>query len=434
MQDEETKNIESQKDARHAMEHGKVPKRKRKPSNDDPDFILPVSEQLSSVPIKKESSQIASQKKCHEDSSVKCADQGDMGKKKDISSGGHLVESADDLPLVYLKYAIKPCSVSIMKSDSLISQPEMSSHIGVPQLSEALDIVERRKIKLSETVVTKQMLRLAQGGGRSGIYDDNDDDEDPQEMVNECAQCGFKSTSLTDHLKHVSSHDPLYCILCDKYFDKEDEMDCHRQSAHSLISCANIIQVDDAVNASEHLVILFMTQENSPKKAKESAAIAWECSNFQHVAVKDLLSEEECLENPSVILATSSVGTSSTSEVSEVSNKEDTRVSEDESDSGMENKTVETVGSEMEDKCHGTSNKEQTTRVSEDESNTRMEKKIEETGGSEIEDKYEGPSNKQEDTKVSEDKSDTTSSGSEIENKYDEPFNKEQETRVSEDE
>ena len=115
----------------------------------------------------------------------------------------------------------------------------MSSRIGVPQLSEALDIVERRKIKLSETVVTKQMLRLAQEGGRSGIYDD--DDEDPQEMVNECAQCGFKSTSLTDHLKHVNSHDPLYCILCDKYSDKEDEMEYHRQSAHSPISCANII-------------------------------------------------------------------------------------------------------------------------------------------------------------------------------------------------
>ena len=182
-----------------------------------------------------------------------------MGKKKDISSGGHLVENTDDLPLVYLKYAIKPCSVSNMKSDSLISQPEMSSHIGVPQLSEALDNVARGKINLSETVVTKQMLRLSQGGGRSGIYDDDDDDEDPQEMVNECAQCGFKSTSLTDHLKHVYSHNPLYCILCDKYFDKEDEMEYHWQSAHSPISCANIIQVDDAVNASEHLVTLFMT-------------------------------------------------------------------------------------------------------------------------------------------------------------------------------
>ena len=39
-------------------------------------------------------------------------------KKKDISSEGHLVEYGDDLPLVYLKYAIKPCSVSITKSDS----------------------------------------------------------------------------------------------------------------------------------------------------------------------------------------------------------------------------------------------------------------------------------------------------------------------------
>ena len=67
-----------------------------------------------------------------------------------------------------------------------------------------------------------------------------------------------------------------------------------------------------------------------------------------------MLSEEECLENPSVKLATSSIGTSSTSEVSEVSNKEDTIVSEDESDSGTENKTVETARSEMEDKCHGT--------------------------------------------------------------------------------
>ena len=82
MQDEETKTIESQKDARHAMEHGKIQKRKRKPLKDDPDFIPPLSEQLSSVPIKKESSRIASQKKCHEDSSVKCADQGDMGKKR----------------------------------------------------------------------------------------------------------------------------------------------------------------------------------------------------------------------------------------------------------------------------------------------------------------------------------------------------------------
>ena len=183
---------------------------------------------------------------------MNCADQRDMGKKKDISSGVHAVENADDLPLVYLKYAIKPCSVSIMKSDSLISQPEMSSLIGIPQVSEALENVAKGRTKLSETVVTKQMLRLAQVGGRSGIYDDDDDDEDPQEMVNECVQCGFKSTSLTDHLKHVKSHDPLYCILCDKHFDKEGEMEYHQQSAHSPISCANIIQVDDAVNASEH--------------------------------------------------------------------------------------------------------------------------------------------------------------------------------------
>ena len=108
-----------------------------------------------------------------------------------------------------------------------------------------------------------------QVGGRSGIYDDDydddggggggDDDEDPQDMVNECAQCGFKSSTLKDHLKHVNSHDPLYCILCDKHFDKESEMEYHRQSVHSPISCANIIQVDDAVNASEHLVTLFMT-------------------------------------------------------------------------------------------------------------------------------------------------------------------------------
>ena len=71
----------------------------------------------------------------------------------------------------------------------------MSSCIGIPQLSEAFKNVAKGRIKLSETVVTKQMLRLAQVGGRSGIYDD--DDEDPQEMVNECTQCGFKLTSLT---------------------------------------------------------------------------------------------------------------------------------------------------------------------------------------------------------------------------------------------
>ena len=111
-----------------------------------------------------------------------------MGTKKDISSRGHLVENADDLPLVYLKYAIKPCSVSITKSDSLISQPEMSFCIGVPELSEALENVAKGRTKLSETVLTKQMLRLAQIGGRSGIYEDNDDDDkDPEEMINECA-------------------------------------------------------------------------------------------------------------------------------------------------------------------------------------------------------------------------------------------------------
>ena len=61
----------------------------------------------------------------------------------------------------------------------------MSSHIGIPELSEALENVAKGRNKLSETVVTKQMLRLAQVGGRSGICDDNDDDdEDPQEMVN----------------------------------------------------------------------------------------------------------------------------------------------------------------------------------------------------------------------------------------------------------
>ena len=127
---------------------------------------------------------------------------------------------------------------------------------------------------------------MAQVGGRSGIYDDDDDDgggggdddEDPQDMVNECAQCGFKSSTLKDHLKHVYSHDPLYCSLCDKHFDKESEMEYDWQSAHSPISCANIIQVDDAVNVSEHLVTLFMTRDYSPKKDKESAAVALECS------------------------------------------------------------------------------------------------------------------------------------------------------------
>ena len=160
------------------MAHGKVQKRKRKPSEEDPDFIPPVSDQLSSGSIKKQSSRIASQKKCHEDSSVILADQGDMGKKKDISSEGHLVEYADDLPLVYLKYAIKPCSVSITKSDSLISQPDMSCRIGVPELSQALENVSKGRTKLADTVVNKQMLRLAQVGGRSGIYDDDDDDDE----------------------------------------------------------------------------------------------------------------------------------------------------------------------------------------------------------------------------------------------------------------
>ena len=79
---EESKTIESQKDARHAMAHGKVQKEKRKPSEEDPDFIPPVSDQLSSGSIKKQSSQIAGQKKCHEDSSVIDVDQGDMGKKR----------------------------------------------------------------------------------------------------------------------------------------------------------------------------------------------------------------------------------------------------------------------------------------------------------------------------------------------------------------
>ena len=247
--------------------------------------------------------------------------------------------------------------------------------------------------------------------------------------VNECAQCGFKSSTLKDHLKHVKSYDPLYCILCDKHFDKESKMEYHRQSAHSPISCANIIQVDDAVNASEHLVTLFMTRDYSPKKDKESAAIALECSNFQRIAVKDLLSEEESTEDASVKLTTSSLPTSSdaissTSEVSEEeskaqmekniketsgikvedkfevsSNKEDTKVLKDESDSGMDNKTVETAGSEIEDKDDGTSNKEQETRVIEDESNTGTEKKVEGTCRSAIEDKYEVSSNK-EDTKV----------------------------------
>ena len=64
------------------MAHGKVQKRKRKPSEEDPDFIPPVSDQLSSGSIKKQSSRIASQKKCHEDSSVTLANQGDMGKKR----------------------------------------------------------------------------------------------------------------------------------------------------------------------------------------------------------------------------------------------------------------------------------------------------------------------------------------------------------------
>ena len=56
VQDEESKTIESQKDARHAMAHGKVQKRKRKPSEEDPDFIPQVSDQLSSGSIKKQSS------------------------------------------------------------------------------------------------------------------------------------------------------------------------------------------------------------------------------------------------------------------------------------------------------------------------------------------------------------------------------------------
>ena len=392
------------------------------------------------------------------------------------------MEYGDDLPLVYLKYAIKPCSVSITKSDSLISQPDMSCRIGIPELSQALENVSKGRTKLADTVVNKQMLRLAQVGGRSGIYDDDDDDDDgggggggdddkdPQDMVNECAQCGFKSSTLKDHLKHVNSHDPLYCILCDKHFDKESEMEYHRQSAHSPISCANIIQVDDAVNASEHLVTLFMTRDYSPKKDKESAAIALECSNFQRIAVKDLLSEEESTEDASVKLTTSSLPTSSdaissTSEVSEEeskaqmekniketsgikvedkfevsSNKEDTKVLKDESDSGTDNKTVETAGSEIEDKDDGTSNKEQETRVIEDESNTGTEKKIEGTGRSEIEDKYEVSSNK-EDTKVLKDESDTTTEnktvetlGSEIMDTHDRTSNKEQETRVIEDE
>ena len=109
-------------------------------------------------------------------------------------------------------------------------------------------------------------------------------------------------------------------------------------------------------------------------------------------------------------------------------------------DSGTDNKTVETAGSEIEDKDDGTSNKEQETRVIEDESNTGTEKKIEGTGRSEIEDKYEVSSNK-EDTKVLEDESDTgtenktvETAGSEIEDKYDGSSNKEEDTAVSHDE
>ena len=68
------------------------------------------------------------------------------------------MEYGDDLPLVYLKYAIKPCSISIMKSDSPISQPDMSCRIGIPELSHALENVSKGRTKLVDTVVKKQML------------------------------------------------------------------------------------------------------------------------------------------------------------------------------------------------------------------------------------------------------------------------------------
>ena len=56
-------------------------------------------------------------------------------------------------------------------------------------------------------------------------------------------------------------------------------------------------------------------------------------------------------------------------------------------DNKTETRVIETAGSEIEDKDDGTSNKEHPeTRVIEDESNTGTEKKKEGTGGSEIED------------------------------------------------
>ena len=170
--------------------------------------------------------------------------------------------------LCYHRVGSEQCFIPLRKREH-----QEISHIGLSDVSAALEMVEKEKIELCESVLNNQLILLSKSGGKSGIYDD-EDEEKSIVITYECQTCDFQTTDLNDHLTHINSHDSLYCMECDLDFDDEIAINTHRECQHiksNVNEC--LIRVADDVNATTELVNISAIAKDETSSSDKGDAI-----------------------------------------------------------------------------------------------------------------------------------------------------------------